>query len=104
MWKYYYPTLYVLLVSNVFKSTTLQCYLIEVCGSFLAQEMIFGWILSNMSNNHNIIHCRISLGDEISSFWVVENILRRILSVNMIGFVKIFVKELLPLIKRVDIL
>ncbi|XP_046807521.1 uncharacterized protein LOC124420038 [Lucilia cuprina] len=56
----------------------------SVCGSLMAQETIFGWILTgpvstkSTSSNSNIVSyfCEIALDKEISKFWEVEDLPR----------------------------
>lgn len=57
----------------------------KVCGSLMAQETIFGWILTGPvlhtpSPSYSLVAsfaCEISLSKEISRFWVVEDIPRK---------------------------
>ncbi|XP_065356165.1 uncharacterized protein LOC135950558 [Calliphora vicina] len=56
----------------------------NVCGSLIAQETIFGWILTGPLSNISTpscslvsYFCEISLDKEISRFWEVENLPRK---------------------------
>lgn len=75
-----------LLGGNIFPSIMLQGCRSGVCGSLLAQETIFGWILtgpvierSSDSTPTTMVsfHCGVSLKDQISRFWAVENLPRK---------------------------
>ena len=75
----------ILLGGDVFPSIMLNGHINKVCGSLLAQETIFGWILtgpfssysSNCPTTTVSFHCGVTLQDEISKFWVVENLPRK---------------------------
>ena len=72
----------ILLGGDVFPSIVMTGQMNNVCGSLLAQETIFGWILtgpfssatSTSSNTKVAFHCSVSLEEEIFKFWVVEDL------------------------------
>ncbi|XP_059217544.1 uncharacterized protein LOC131994722 [Stomoxys calcitrans] len=72
-----------LLGADVFPSIMLSgC---RLCGSLMAQETVFGWILTGPTPNNSSpprstlvsYFCEISLDKEISRFWEVENVPRK---------------------------
>ncbi|XP_075150778.1 uncharacterized protein LOC142224886 [Haematobia irritans] len=71
-----------LLGADVFPSIMLSGCLRGFCGTLMAQETVFGWILtgpipvSNSSSFSTFVSyfCEISLDKEISKFWEVENV------------------------------
>ncbi|XP_059217691.1 uncharacterized protein LOC131994814 [Stomoxys calcitrans] len=78
-----------LLGADVFPSIILSRNRNNICGSLMAQETVFGWILTgpissrtlSSFSTHVSFFCEISLDKEISRFWEVENIpQKRVLS------------------------
>ncbi|XP_037824461.1 uncharacterized protein LOC119612686 [Lucilia sericata] len=74
----------ILIGGDVFPSIMRSGVKHNVCGSLMAQETIFGWILtgplSNISSPSCSLvsyFCEISLDKEISRFWEVENLPRK---------------------------
>ncbi|XP_046811894.1 uncharacterized protein LOC111689220, partial [Lucilia cuprina] len=74
----------VLIGGDIFPSVVRSGVKHNVCESLLAQETIFGWILTgpisqNSSPSRTIVSnfCEISLDREISRFWEVENLPRK---------------------------
>ncbi|KAM7356671.1 uncharacterized protein ACRADG_002324 [Cochliomyia hominivorax] len=73
----------ILLGGDIFPSIICPGIRHNICKSLIAQETIFGWILtgpirSNLSTRSTIVSyfCEISLDKEISRFWEVENLPR----------------------------
>ncbi|XP_075163319.1 uncharacterized protein LOC142235952 [Haematobia irritans] len=72
----------ILLGADVFPSIMLSKNELGICGSLMAQETVFGWILTGpifTRNNSSCsarvsFFCEISLDKQISRFWEVENI------------------------------
>lgn len=72
----------ILLGGDVFPSIMLKGYKNNICGSLLAQETIFGWILTGPVVDRSSVrpntvvsyHCAVSLSEQLSKFWVVENL------------------------------
>ncbi|XP_075150561.1 uncharacterized protein LOC142224663 [Haematobia irritans] len=75
----------ILLGGDLFPSIMMNGIKNNVCGSLVAQETIFGWILTgpipiHITHAYSTLvsyHCEISLGDAISRFWEVEDPPRR---------------------------
>ncbi|XP_075163061.1 uncharacterized protein LOC142235687 [Haematobia irritans] len=72
----------ILLGADVLPSIMLQGCRLGVCGSLMAQQTVFGWIITGPVHNETpysqttcvSYFCEISLDKEISRFWEVENI------------------------------
>lgn len=82
----------ILLGGDILPSIMLSGIQRHVCGSLIAQETIFGWILTGPLSNkftpspltpsHSTIvsyFCEISIDKEISRFWEVEDIPRKVI-------------------------
>ncbi|XP_075157895.1 uncharacterized protein LOC142231162 [Haematobia irritans] len=75
----------ILLGADVLPSILLPRNLHQICGTLMAQETVFGWILTGPIAHRNSscfntcvsYFCDISLDQKISRFWEVENIPRK---------------------------
>ncbi|XP_075151028.1 uncharacterized protein LOC142225136 [Haematobia irritans] len=78
-------TIDVLLGGDILPSIMLPGLKRDICGSLMAQETIFGWILTgpipdtsgDISPNIVSYFCEISLDKEISRFWEIEDLPRK---------------------------
>ncbi|XP_075151482.1 uncharacterized protein LOC142225579 [Haematobia irritans] len=75
----------ILLGGDILPSIILPGLKLQICGSLMAQETVFGWVLTgpipNPSTNFSptilSYFCEISLDKEISRFWEVEDLPRK---------------------------
>ncbi|XP_075150927.1 uncharacterized protein LOC142225036 [Haematobia irritans] len=75
----------ILFGSDIIPTLMLQGVMTEVCGSLMAQETIFGWILTGPISKTSVVsfhttvclHNDIALDKQISKFWEMEDLPRK---------------------------